>query len=278
MSLGSYTCEVLSCSTIVNMKSKHALILLLFISLLSLSLSAQRFSDTDGEAWYGGGFVASQFSISGIYDMLVDESIFLPTPHDDRRVNTIGGALWTRFGAPESDFFIEGQFGFQSVLKSGEPIDGGHFHLKNDMGLDYTILFDYDQVNFSLFPGWFIPINTDNSTFAVYLTSGFTWSILTGTSIDYVSNESQFDLAIEESLEQGFKYRNDFVLQVGGGVQFRPDIGGADDLSIEIRYTQGWGQVDILETQNNPFFWREKGNKTRLHHQLALTALFRFDD
>jgi hypothetical protein len=260
-----------------NMKIK--LILVLPVLIFCLPLSAQRFYNlsNNSEAWFGGGLVVSQSSISGVYDMLVDEAIFLPTPHDNRIVNNIGGAFWVRYGVLDSDFFIEGQFSVQSVLKTGEPIDGGHFYLKNDKGLEYSILFDYDQVNFSMFPGWFIPINTDSSPLGVYITSGITWSILSGTSIDYVSNEPQFDLAIEASLEEAFKYRNDLLLQVGGGIQLKPDIPGEDDIVIELRYTQGWGQIDIMETQNNRFFWREKENKTRMHHQLALTVLFWFN-
>lgn len=257
------------------MKFKFALALVMFIFVTCASLTAQRNNDNDSEAWISPVLIGSQMSFSGIYEMLVDESIFLPTPHEERKVNTLGGALWARFLAPESNFFVEGQFAFHSVTKTNEPMDEGHFYLENNMGLEYTILFDYDQVNFGLYPGWFFPFKDNHkSGFGAYITAGITFSILSGTSIDYLSTEPQFDLAIEESLEQGFKYRNDLILQVGGGVQYKFH----DALALEARYTQGWGQVDIIETQNNPFFWREKQNKTRLHHQLALTLLFLFNN
>ena len=256
------------------MKLKIILALTVCVYTVHLPLSAQRNYDNDSEAWIGPAIMGSQTSFGGIYEMLVDESIFLPTPYEERIVNTLGGAIWTRFLAPKSNFFIEGQFAFHSIMNTGEPMDEGHFHLENDMELEYTILFDYDQVNFGLFPGWFFPFSDNHrSALGAYITAGVSWSILSGTSIDYVSNEPQFDLAIEESLEQGFKYRNDLILQVGGGVQYKLH----DALALEARYTQGWGQIDILETQNNPFFWSDKTNKTRLHHQIALAVLFLFN-
>lgn len=262
------------------MNFKFILVLQVLILLFCLPLSGQqRFNeDSDGEFWYGGGAIATQSSMNGIYEMLVDESIFLPTPHDERIVNTVGGTFWARHGAAYSNFFIEGQFSFLTVLnpvKQLENFEGGHFYLKNDMGLEYAILFDYDQVSFGISPGWFIPLpNVDASTLGLYIIAGFNWTIISGTSIDYVSNEPQFDLAIEESLEAGLKYRNDLTFLPGIGLQAKAN----DKLAFELRYNQGWGLQDIIETQANPFFWREKTNNTRIHHQLALTAVVQFDN
>jgi len=257
---------------------KHLLFLVFLQLLASLAIAQrnQRFSnDNKGETWYGGGPIANQSNISNIYDMLVDGTIFQVTPYEERSINTLGGTFWTRFGVPYTDFFIEGQFSFLSTIQSKDKLAGGHFYLMNDKGLEYSILFDYDQVNFSFSPGWFLPLpNRDISAFGCYLTAGLTYSTLAGTRIIYTSNEPQFDLAIKAALEQGLKYRNDFLFVPGIGVQYKFND---DDVAIEARYTQGWGLVDILETQQNPYFWREQDNRTRIQHQLALTCLIRFD-
>lgn len=257
------------------MKIQTIALLLTVLMANSLVGQTQRFSDNDGEAWYGGGVIANQQSISGIYSMLVNGAVFAPTPYEERKVNAIGGTFWTRFGAPYSDFFIEGQFSFLSNIKTTDTLEGGHFYLENETGLKYKILFDRDYINFGLFPGWFLPFpNRDQSALGVYLTAGLVWSITSGNSIDYQSNESQFDLGVEAALEQGIKFRNDFLFMPGAGIQFKLN----DNIALEGRYNQGWGLSDIFETQNNPYFWREQENKTRIHHQLALTCLVRFDN
>lgn len=259
------------------MKTTFTLLLYASLLLMHLPSHAQRFYEHNGESWYGGGLVANQYSISSIYEMLVDESIFLLTPHEERSVNAIGGSFWIRYGAPYSDFFIEGQFSLLSVYKPQgqfEKFEGGHFYLQNDRGLEYSILFDYDQVSFGVFPGYFLPLpNREKTDFGIYLTAGLNWSILSGTSIDYASNEPQFDLAVEESLEMGLKYRNNLTFLPGIGIQQKFN----NNLALELRYSQGWGLVDIIETQENSYFWRERLNKTRVAHQVALTFLVLFD-
>lgn len=234
----------------------------------------QRFSnDVKGETWYGPGAVFAELAISNLYEMLVDGAVFLPTPHEERSVYTTGGAFWIRYGAPYSDLFIEGQVSYLSNIKVKNPLEGGHFYIKNDRGLEYSILFDYDYVSFGFLPGWFLPLpNRDRAAFGVYVTAGFVWTIASGRSIDYWSNEPQFDLGVEKTLEQGFKFRNDFAGLCGLGLQYKHN----DDWAIDLRYTQGWGLVDILETQANPYFWTEQDNRTRIKHQLGLTFLIRY--
>lgn len=260
------------------MERKKILVFYILMLFLCISVSAQkRFDNNKGETWYGGGVVANQYSISNIYEMLVDESIFQLTPHEERSVNALGGSLWIRYGAPYTDFFIEGQFSLLTAFKpvgQFEEFEGGHFYLDNNRGLEYSILFDYDQVNIGIFPGYFLPLPNRHVTgFGMYFNLGLSWSILSGTSIDYVSNDSQFDLGIEESLEMGLKYRNNLTFMPGVGIQQKID----NRLAIELRYSQGWGLMDIIETQANPYFWRERLNKTRVAHQVALTALVLLD-
>jgi len=260
-------------------KKKFLLLLLclLSISFFSTNSFAQRFADEGAAFWNGIGPGFSQSSIERIYPMIVDTTKFAYTQHEERKVNAIGLSYWFRAGVPDTGLF--GEFGF-SIFSNDRSKqtenEGGHFYLQNERGLEYTILFDYDHIGLSGHIGYFFSdlFLSGESPIGLYLVGGMKWTIPSGKGILYKSSESEFNLAVQETLRNALKIRNDVQFSAGAGIQFFL----FDGFAVETRYSTAWGLADIIETQNNPYFWIEdSGNKTRLHHQFTLAFLLKYN-
>lgn len=245
------------------------LTILLFLLLYADTIHAQRYDDP--VVMGGVAAIATRGGISDLYPMLINEEIFLPTPHEERMMDAVGGLLWIRMGYGGTSLFLEGHFSVTGHIALPESLEGGHFYLENNKGDNYRITFDYNRTSLGLQPGFFLIGQREEPSFGLYITAGINWAISSGSRILYKSNKPQFDLGERQALRNGLKIRNDFGFTAGIGMQFNIDF-----LRVELRYNREWGMIDLIETQNNSFYWQDTPFNRTQFHQFTLGVLYPF--
>ncbi|GJM33041.1 MAG: hypothetical protein DHS20C18_20420 [Saprospiraceae bacterium] len=142
--------------------------------------------------------------------------------------------------------------------------EGSDFNYTDINGLEYTIAFKYQYLNFAtLFKAY--PVGGLHVAIGPQL--GFNFE---NTNMDYTSNMPELgpDLQITQSLREVLKGETNLSVVLGVGYDF--NFG----LTVEGRYNLG--AKDVIETLANGFNFIENKNKTTVY-QLVLGWLIPFD-